>query len=411
MRILDLALKDLSQIFRDKRSLLFLVAMPLAFTFFMGFAYQSGKDNEANIDTRTPLGWVNNDPDGFVSQQLFEMLSESDSIKVIELMPDAVDESIRKGEVAGALIVPAGYSEQLSAGNEASPQGDRQLKLIADTNSAQGQSIYQLVRTPVTQLMSALEIASLSADMVGNPNDASELNESFASASQAWSNADSASLVKVELAISENDFQGDWYGDNPYNQASPGILVMFAIMGLVSTGQILVLERKSRTLQRMMSTSMRSWEIIAGHTLAMFGLVFFQIALLVVFGQLVLSVDYLNNPIGTLLISAALSLWVAAMGMVIGTIAKEDSQVILFALMAMFIFSALGGTWFPLEVSRGGFAAIGKAMPSYWAMNGYQNILMRGLGLESVWMPTMVILAYALGFFLLAVWRFRKMEM
>jgi hypothetical protein len=181
MRIIDLALKDLSQVFRDKRALLFLVAMPIAFTFFMGFAYKSGKDSDANRDTRIPLGWVNNDPDGAVSQTLFRMLSNSDAMKLIELAPEAMDESVRKGEVAGALIVPAGYSEQVAAGDDA------QLILIADTNSAQGQSLFQLLRTPITQLMSAMEVAHLSAEMVGKPNDASELNESFASASQAWS--------------------------------------------------------------------------------------------------------------------------------------------------------------------------------------------------------------------------------
>ncbi|MBI5353140.1 MAG: ABC transporter permease [Chloroflexi bacterium] len=403
MRILDIALKDLSQIFRDKRILLFLVAMPIVFTLFMGFAYKSGKNNDAAKDNRIPLGWVNNDANGLVSRQLFEMLSDSDSLRLVELTPNAVDESVRKGEVAGALIVPLGYSEQLSAGREA------QLTLVADLNSAQGQSIFQSLRTPVTQLMSAVEIARLSAETLGKPNDASELNETFASASQSWSASDSASLVKVELAVKDN-FLGDWYGDNPYNQASPGILVQFAIMSLVTSGQILVQERKSRTLQRMMSTSLRPWEIIAGHTLAMFGVVFFQIALLVVFGQLVVGVDYMNAPLGTLLISVALSLWVAAMGLLIGTLVKDDSQVVLFALLAMFILSALGGTWFPLEVSSGAFATIGKLMPSAWAMNGYQNILIRGLGLESVWLPTLALLAYALGFFVLAVWRFRKMD-
>lgn len=403
MRIIDLALKDLSQVFRDKRSLMFLVAMPILFTFFMGFAYKSGKDEDATQDTRIPLGWVNNDPNGYVSGQLFEMLSNSDSVRLVELTSEAMDESIRKGEAVGALIVPAGYSEQVTAGKDA------QLALVTDTSSAQGQSLFQLVRTSVTKVMSAVEIARLSAETVGKPNDASELTESFASASQAWSEADSASLVKVELVMEES-FLGDWYGDNPYNQASPGILVQFAIMGLVASGQILVQERKTRTLQRLMSTAMRPWEIVAGHTLAMFAVVFAQIALLVVFGQLALSVDYLRAPLGTLLVSVALSLWVAAMGLLIGTVVKDDSQVVLFALMAMFIFSALGGTWFPLEVASGAFAAIGKAMPSAWAMTGYQNILMRGLGLESAWMPTLVLLAYALGFFVLAVWRFRKMD-
>jgi ABC-2 type transport system permease protein len=404
MRIFDLTLKDLTQVFRDKRSLLFLVAMPIVFTFFMGFAYKSGSDNDASKDTRIPLGWVNNDINGYVSKQLFEMLANSDSVRLVELTSNAVDESMRTGEVAGVLIVPAGYSENLSAENEA------RLTLVTDTNSTNGQSLYQILRTSVTKLMSAMEIARLSAEVVGKPHDASELNEAFDSASQAWSKADSASLVKVWMAV-ESTPSENWYGDNPYNQASPGILVQFAIMGLVSSGQILVQERKTRTLQRLMSTTMRPWAIVAGHMLAMFGIVFAQIALLVVFGQLALGVNYMNAPLGTLLVSVALSLWVAAMGLLIGTVVKDDSQVILFALMAMFIFSALGGTWFPLEAASGTFAAIGKVMPSAWAMNGYQNILIRGLGLESVWMAVGMLSAYAALFFVLAVWRFGKIEM
>ena len=71
---------------------------------------------------------------------------------------------------------------------------------------------------------------------------------------------------------------------------------------------------------------------------------------------------------------------------------------------------ALGGTWFPLEVAGGAFAAIGRLIPSAWAMNGLQNILIRGLGLESVGLPAVMLLAYAGLFFVLAVWRFRRMD-
>ncbi len=402
MRILDIVIKDLSQIFRDMRSLLFLVAMPIVFTLFMGFAYKGGGDSDVPTDTRIPLGWVNNDADGYVAGQLFKMLSNSDTVRLLELTPDVVDDSVRNGEVAGALIVPGGYSEQASAGDDA------QLTLVTDLNSTQGQSLFQSVRTSVTQLMSAVEISRLSAEIIGKPNDASELTEGFASASQAWSETDSASLVKVEMVVAED--QGDWYGDNPHNQSSPGMLVMFAIMGLVTSGQILVQERKLRTLQRMMSTSLKSWEIFAGHALAMFGVVFVQTVLLVVFGQLILGVNYINAPLGTLLVSVSLGLWIASMGLLIGTLAREDSQIVLFSLLAMFLFSAMGGVWFPLESSSGAYAAIGNATPSAWAMKGYQNILIRGLGLESAWMPTLVLTAYALLFFVLAVWRFRKMD-
>jgi ABC-2 type transport system permease protein len=215
-------------------------------------------------------------------------------------------------------------------------------------------------------------------------------------------------LVRVEQAVAEES--SDWTGGNPYNQASPGILVQFAIFGLITSAQILVQERKTRTLQRLMTTAMKPWEIVAGHLLAMFTLTFLQTMLLVVFGQLALNVNYMREPIGTLLVSVALGLWVASVGLLIGVIAKADDQVILFSMIAMFLFSALGGTWFPLESAGGAFAAIGRLMPSAWAMNGLQNILIRGLGLESAWMPSGILLAYATGFFLLAVWQFRKMD-
>jgi len=48
--------------------------------------------------------------------------------------------------------------------------------------------------------------------------------------------------------------------------------------------------------------------------------------------------------------------------------------------------------------------------PGAWAMDGFQNILIRGLGVASAWRPAAVLLAYAAGFFALAVWRFRAGE-
>jgi len=201
-----------------------------------------------------------------------------------------------------------------------------------------------------------------------------------------------------------------WFGDNPYNQASPGILIQFAVMGLVTSAQILVRERKSRTLQRLITTALKSWEIMVGHMVGMFVIVFIQMAILIVFGQMVLDVGYLREPVSVLLVSVALGLWVSSLGLLIGLLAKGDDEVILYAMITMFIFSGLGGAWFPLETAGRIFATIGKILPSAWAMTGLQNVLIRGLGLSSVWQPAGILLAYALGFFIIAVWRFRTME-
>lgn len=400
MRIFDLALKDLSQIFRDKKSLLFLVAMPIVFTIFMGFAYRSGGDE--NADNRIPLAVVNPVPDGVLNKALFARLEPSDSLRVVEMNETDAMDALRKGGMAGVLVIPIGFSDQATAGEMA------QLTLIADPVSPQGQSLYQLLRTPVTQLMSAVEISRASVDIVEAEDASAEQSAAFELAWSKWEASSQIPLAKIEQAIAAPT--SDWTGGNPYNQSSPGILVMFAIFGLVTSAQILVQERKTRTLQRLITTAMQPWQIVAGHMLAMFTITFLQTALLVIFGQLVLKVDYLREPLGILLLAGTLGLWVASLGLLIGVIAREDHQVILYAMVAMFLFSALGGAWFPLETSAGAFAAIAKFMPSAWAMNGFQNILIRGLGLDSVWTAVGVLSVYALFFFSLAALRFGKME-
>lgn len=401
MRILDLALKDLSQMFRDKQSLLFLVAMPIVFTFFMGFAYRN-VGGDPNTDTRIPLALVDPEPESLLNKTLVTRLEASDSLRVESMDEEDAMNAFYKGDVAGVLVIPVGFSGQVEAGEES------QMKLIADSTSAQGQSLYQLLRVPISQLMSAVEVSRETADIVGAADASAEQSAAFDLAWSKWTEASKVSLVKIEQAVGEES--SDWTGGNPYNQSSPGILVQFAIFGLVTSAQILVQEKKSRTLQRLITTNIKPWEIVAGHMLAMFTITFLQTAMLVVFGQWALKVDYLREPLAVLLVSVTLGLWVASMGLLIGVVAKEEQQVILYSMIAMFLFSAMGGTWFPLETAGGAFSAIGRAMPSAWAMNGLQNILIRGLGLESVWMAVGMLSAYALVFFVLAVWRFRKIE-
>ncbi len=409
MRILDLALKDLSQILRDKRSALFLLAMPLVFTLFMGIASRGATQPQ---DPRLALGWVDEDPGGPLTQQLKTSLSTSSVVRLVVVDPAQVaqvDEQIRQGKMAAALVIPAGFSQQILSGKLI------QLTVVTDELSTTGQSILQAVRGPVTRLMSAVKISQLDVDTLDKiqafPSASArqdELLAAFTSASQAWdASLQSGVQVKVEKAVGNSAVSAATLGGNPYNQSSPGMLVMFAVFGLVTSANILVQERKTRTLQRLLTTSMKRYEIIAGHLLAMFAIVLLQEVILVVFGQFALKVDYLGHLAATLLVAIALGLWVSSFGLLISVVANDESQVTLYSLISMFVFSALGGAWFSLEVSSPVFAAVGHLSPAAWAMDGFKNILIRGLEVSSVILPTAVMLLYALVFFGLAVWRFQ----
>lgn len=407
MRMIDLGLKDIRQILRDKRSFLFLVAMPIIFTLFMGFIYRSGEGSELQ-NLSMSLAWVEAEPGGGLSELLYTHLEESHDVKLIHMEREAAFAALKQGEMDGVLVIPHGFDGllgQMLAGASSGEKIDWQFKLTTDMTSLDGNALYQLLRDPVTQFISAVGIGLVKADVLGIRDEYAPMVEQ---AWAEWRSNSSQRFVRVEQTIAEEP--GSWFGDNPFNQASPGILVQFAVFGLVTTSQMLVRERKSRTLQRQMVTALKAREILLGHMLAMFTIVFMQITLLILFGQWILGVRYSREPLGVLLMAVALGLWVSSMGLLIGLLAKRDDQVILYSMVAMFVFSALGGAWFPIEIAGRVFVRIGKLLPSAWAMTGFQNILIRGQGISSIWQPVCILLVYALGFILVSVWQFRRRE-
>jgi len=195
------------------------------------------------------------------------------------------NQQVAAGTLAAALVVPHAFSRQVMEGQ------NPQIVLLADPLSANGQTVQQLVQVPVTRVMSAVEIAHLEG---ASGQDAAATFNSAASIWQATASSGPQTVVEKAQGALQTGLD---LSKNPYNQSSPGMLVMFAIFGLVTSATIVVQERRSRTLERMVTTSLGRPAIIAGHLLAMFLLIFLQEMILVVFGQLALHVDYLRQPL------------------------------------------------------------------------------------------------------------------
>jgi hypothetical protein len=65
----------------------------------------------------------------------------------------------------------------------------------------------------------------------------------------------------------------------------------------------------------------------------------------------------------------------------------------------MFVLVGMGGAWVPREFTDETFQTIGHLLPTAWAMDDLENIVFRGLGLESVWLPVGIMAAHAAGLF------------
>jgi ABC-2 type transport system permease protein len=401
MRILDLAQKDLVQILKDRKSWLFLLAMPLVFTLFFGFVMGSALNPKPDVDPRLPVGVI--DQDGATLASSLEKLLEDSEV----IRPEILDEERAKpanqmvtdGDLAAVVVIPSGYSAGLLADESV------MLEVIVNQNQPAGQTALRALETVTGRLLGAVEATHISVEASQSKNTPADLEKSLAKALSAWEQP--ALTVSLEKATGETTQEEQATPISGFAQASSGMMVQFSIFGLITSAMVLVLERKSGTLQRLLSGPIRRVEVIAGHVLAMFLVIFTQQLILVVVGQIVFGVDYLRQPLAILLMITVLSLWAASLGLLISAISRKEDQVITLSLIAMFIFAALGGAWFPLEVAGKAFAALGHLMPTAWAMDGFHNILMRGLGFQSILVPAVILLAYAVAFFGLAIWRFR----
>ncbi len=398
IRILDIAQNDLLQLLRDRKTFLFLLAMPIIFTVMFGYAL--GAFSSGGSDSRLPVGYLDQDHSR-ISGQLHDLLAAS---KVIRLDQDQarstseLEQLVSEKKIAAAVIVPIGYGRASLAGKHA------RLTLIADAATTAATTVQADILAAANRLDSAVNMA-LSAEQIAG--DSVPFKQTFEKSLAAWQEPPIAIVSTTSAAL--QNAQKDKQNTALANTA-PGMMLQFAIAGLLTAAQIIVVERKSRSLQRLLTTATRRIHILLGHYLAIFILIFSQFLLLIVFESLVFKVGYLRMPAATLLVAISAALCIAGLGLLIGILARSEEQAIIFSLIPMFVLAGLGGAWVSLEVTGAAFQAIGHLSPIAWALDGFKNVIVRGLGIDSVLLPAAALIGYAALFFSLATWRFWASE-
>lgn len=395
IRILDITLKDLMQLLRDAKTFMFLLIMPVIFTFLFGYAF--GGFSSGDSDSRLPVGFISQD-DHWITDSLHDLLLKSEVIRLDEnIFASSADleKQVADGDLAAVIVVPDGYGRALLKDKAA------RLIVIADRNTSTWTTIEAELLTLTSRIDGAVRTATIieQLDVEGIP-----FHYAFERSLSAWDEPPIGVEETTSLAVEKTSNRSG------LAHTAPGMMLQFAIAGLLTAAQVIVSERKTRTLQRLLTTATSRVHIVLGHYLAIFLMIFTQFLILILFAQFILKVDYLRLPAATLLVAFSAALCISALGLLIGILARSEEQAIMFSLIPMFVFAGLGGAWVPLEVTGPAFQAIGHLSPVAWGMDGFENIVARGLGLNSVMLPAAALIGYAAVFFILAVQRFRKVE-
>jgi ABC-2 type transport system permease protein len=190
-------------------------------------------------------------------------------------------------------------------------------------------------------------------------------------------------------------------------QSSAGQLVTWTMTTLLSVAGFLVYERVMGTSRRLAVTPTGKATILGGNILGRLALGVVQMIALIGFGALLLQVNWGRSPAALAVLVITFALAATAFGVMLATFCKTMSQANGLAIMFSMVFAALGGCWWPLEITPPIYQTVVKVLPSTWAMQGFTDVIVRGKGLIDILPIAGILLIFAVVFFAIGIKRLR----
>ncbi|RST74382.1 ABC transporter permease [Siminovitchia acidinfaciens] len=184
-----------------------------------------------------------------------------------------------------------------------------------------------------------------------------------------------------------------------------GFFVFFFVF--LIAGVSFIRERTTGTLERLLSTPLRKWEIVLGYV-AGFGLfTLVQATIIAAYSIYVLGMLMEGSFWHLLLIILLLSFTALTLGILLSSFANNELQMIQFipiVVVPQIFFSGL----FNLETISGWVSWVGPMTPLYYAADALRDVMVRGQGMDEIIFDLLVLFGFGLLFMILNIAALRK---
>jgi ABC-2 type transport system permease protein len=381
-------------------SFFFFLILPLAFTAAVsaGLKGLMSDGDETPQIYATQINVVSHD-EGFLVDSLMDILAKN------FLAPQIVDSL---PEDAYGLEIPQDFSQKLLAG------GDVTVILHTRPTSSASQAVEQYVRAGISHLGGAALVAEMGLEKAredGVVQDADQERAFFEDVlRETLANSEEPiATTTVEWAGGVTIVQ-ERTGATSSEQASAGQIVTWTQITFLAAAEVFVAERDRGTLRRLLGSRSSRAITLTGKLLSRLMLGLLQMAVLFLGGTLIFGVRWSQDPLALAAVSLAFALATVGMGMFIATLVKTGGQAHSVVIGLAMGLSALGGAWYPLEITPPLYRQIVHILPTDWAMRAFTDLLVRNAGLKDVLPAVGVLLGFAFVFILLGLLRFGKLE-
>jgi ABC-type Na+ efflux pump permease subunit len=360
-----LARADFFHMLRQRETILWIFIMPVVFFYFIGMV-TGGSRLRSQEDRRETLALWGPDDGGFLADQLAARLEKLD-FRVVRAESEQEWAGHRR-----RLRLPERFTEKVLAGEPVKPAFEREGS-AADA----GFDEVRVMRAVYSEL----------GDLIVAGKDGAEITEeSLTKVAETERTLEVAVSAAGELRRIPSGFE----------QAIPGITVMFTLIVMFTTGGIsLVVERRGGLLRRLASSPMSRASVVAGKWGARMMLGVIQIGIAMLTGWALFDIPWGPNRAVVILVLFSYGALVSALGVLLGNIAKTEGQAAGVGVLAANALAALGGCWWPIEVTPEWAQQLSMLLPTGWAMDALHKLMSFGAPPSSVAPHVAALLASA----------------
>jgi ABC-type Na+ efflux pump permease subunit len=359
-----LARRDLRHVLRGRETLLWTFVMPPVFFFFIGtitggFGDSAGPEPLV-LEAPADAGHLA----GAVERRLEERGFDVRRVAAGAGADVAGDDDPADGAATGEavrLVIPAGFTDSLLAGSR--------VRVLLDPGSD------DVAAARYVEVRASRAVYGVLADL--------------AAIAAAGDSVTPASLRAIAaeprlLTLDVRDAGNRVEPPTGFEQAVPGTMVMFTLLVLLTSGAApLVMERQTGLLRRLASAPISRGAVVAGKAGARLGLALVQIAFAALTGTLLFGVGWGPDPAMVALVLVAWAALAALLGLLLGNLARSPGQAVALGVLAGNLLAALGGCWWPIEITPPWMQGLARILPTGVTMDALHRLVSFEAGASS----------------------------
>ena len=375
--------KDLVLYFSNRRALIMSIAAPIVIAAFFGTLFGGSSDKPSRIAVALT------DLDGSaLARQIGTSMAADEAFDMKTMAEPEALAAVRAGKVRVAIVLPEGFGE---AAPQALVRGGDKPVVQMRYDPSQGPGL-AIVRGVFSQHVMA---------SIGRAAGIGRLGAASGAASGGFA---LPFTTEATPAVALNAGPDRKY--NSYAHSFAGMSVQFILFMGIDIGIGVLLARRLGLWKRLRAAPLGRATLLGSHIASGAAIALVILTIIYAVAMAVFGVRIEGSVAGFVGVAIAFALLTSSFGLLIAALGKTPEATRGLAIFATLVMVMLGGAWVPSFIFPAWLQTASLAVPTRWAVDGFDAMTWRGLGADAAVAPIAVMLAFALAFAAIAIWRF-----